>query len=92
LECSSSHRFPRYRSALDRWRVSSAHRGDQRIIFELSSQEFVDFSEKLQEFGLSLERDITFVIQDAVIDDLRIRQALTDKEPNAPRLVEQPAE
>jgi hypothetical protein len=29
--------------------VVSAHCGDQCIIFELSSQEFIDFSEKLQE-------------------------------------------
>jgi hypothetical protein len=34
--------------------VISAHRDEQRIIFELSSQEFVDFSEKVQKLSTAL--------------------------------------
>ena len=32
--------------------VISAHRGEQHIILELSSQEFVEFSEKIQKLRL----------------------------------------
>jgi hypothetical protein len=35
--------------------VISAHRDEQRIIFELSAQEFVDFSKKVQKLSTALQ-------------------------------------